>query len=131
MKSRTPWKVKLKRASSPHIEEAPSRWVGGQLGRKMLIPSALEMDAWIRQIPDKETRTVVQMREHFAKKYGADITCPMTSGIFLRIIAENAEEERNEGKTDVTPYWRVVLENGKMPPKIQAVHDREHGHVIA
>lgn len=126
MKSKVPWRVKLERASHPHIEEAPPRWVGGVLGKKMLIPSALEMDTWIRQIPAGQTRTVIQMREHFAKKYGADITCPMTSGIFLRIIAENAEEERAGGRKDVTPYWRVVTDNGRMPPKIQAVFDLYH-----
>lgn len=92
----------------------------------MLIPSAHEMQVWIRQIPENETRTVIEMRNYFAKKHGADITCPLTSGIFLRIIAEGAEEDRAAGKTDVTPYWRVVNDNGKMPPKIQAVWDRTH-----
>lgn len=92
----------------------------------MLIPSAHEMQTWIRQIPDGQTRTVKEMRAYFAKKHGADITCPLTSGIFLRIIAEGAEEDRANGHSDVTPYWRVVADNGKMPPKIQAVWDRTH-----
>jgi hypothetical protein len=126
MKSKTGWQEKLTRASNPHIVEAPERWNNGKSGGKMLIPSAHEMQEWIRQIPDNETRTVVEMRNYFAKKHGADITCPLTSGIFLRIIAEAAEEGRSEGRKDITPYWRVVTDNGKMPPKIQAVWDRTH-----
>ncbi len=126
MKTRISWSEKLKRASDPRLVEAPANWNRGKIGGKMLIPSAHEMQEWIRQVPDGETRTVKEMRSYFAKQYDADITCPLTSGIFLRIIAEGAEEERAAGKTDVTPYWRIVADNGKMPPKIQAVWDRNH-----
>jgi hypothetical protein len=124
MKSKTSWSEKLQRASKPRIVEAPANWNGGKPGGKMLIPSAHEMQEWIRQIPDGKTRTVKEMRNHFARIYGADITCPLTSGIFLRIIAEGAEEDRTAGRSNITPYWRVVGDNGKMPPKIQAVYDR-------
>lgn len=126
MKSKTTWSEKLKRASNPRLVEAPANWNGGKIGGKMLIPSAHEMQEWIQQIPDDQTRSVKEMREYFAKKHGADITCPLTSGIFLRIIAEGAEEDRAAGKKDITPYWRIVADNGQMPPKIQAVWDQTH-----
>lgn len=129
MKSRVPWRVKLERASAPknpHLTEAPPQWFGGKVGGKMVIPSALELDEMIRQIPDGQTVNIKDLRAEYAAKHGADITCPMTSGIFLRIIAENAEEERANGRTDVTPYWKVVADNGKMPPKIQTVYDLHH-----
>jgi len=127
MKSNVPWRVKLERASAPknpHLTEAPEKWVGGQKGKKMVIPSALELDEMIRQIPDGQTKNINDLRAEYAAHHGADITCPLTSGIFLRIIAENAEEERAQGKKDVTPYWRVITDNGQMPPKIQAIYDR-------
>lgn len=131
MKSRVSWKEKLDRASAPknpHIEEAPPMWVGGEIGKTMVIPSAWELEAMIRKIPDGKTGNIKDIRDEYAKSHGADITCPLTSGIFLRIIAEYAEEQRAEGVKDVTPYWRVVTDNGQMPPKVQAVYDLHHGN---
>lgn len=129
MLSNVPWRVKLERASSPknpHLTEAPAQWFGGKLVDKMVIPSALELDEIIRQIPKGQKVNIKDLRADYAASHGADITCPLTSGIFLRIIAENSEEERSQGKKDVTPYWRVVDDKGQMPPKIQAVYDRYH-----
>ncbi|QQG49712.1 MAG: hypothetical protein HZB70_02850 [Candidatus Berkelbacteria bacterium] len=127
MKTRVSWKEKLDRASAPknpHIDEAPPQWVGGKLGMKMVIPSAWELEKMIRQIPEGKTRNIKDIRDAYARTHGADITCPLTSGIFLRIIAEYAEEQRALGEKDITPYWRVVTDNGKMPPKIQTIYSR-------
>lgn len=52
--------------------------------------------------------TIGQLRENLAMLYQADYTCPLTTGIFLRIVAEAVNEE---GRTDV-PYWRVVKNDG-------------------
>ena len=45
------------------------------------------------------------------------VTDPMTTGIFLKIIAEAAEEERPEKIDKVTPYWRVVKPDGSINVK--------------
>ena len=63
-------------------------------------------------------------------------TCPLMTGIFLRIVAEAAEEDRLLGKCDITPYWRIVGEDGKLNAKFpggverQAEHLREEGHAV-
>ena len=44
------------------------------------------------------------------------LICPMTTGILLKIVAFAAEENR-EGK-DVTPYWRVIKDGGKLNDRI-------------
>lgn len=44
-------------------------------------------------------------------------TCPMTTGIFLRIVADAAEEDILNGKTKIAPYWRVIKEDGSINPK--------------
>jgi alkylated DNA nucleotide flippase Atl1 len=43
--------------------------------------------------------------------------CPLTTGIFLRIIAEAAEEFARAGGETVAPYWRVVRDDGAMIEK--------------
>jgi hypothetical protein len=57
------------------------------------------------------------IRDHLARKFQADFTCPLTTGIFLRIVAETAEEDRQNGKEDIAPYWRVVKDDGTLNPK--------------
>jgi alkylated DNA nucleotide flippase Atl1 len=68
--------------------------------------------------------------------HNVDVTCPLVTGIFLRIVAEAAEEERIAGKPDITPYWRVLREEGglnaKFPGGIDAQARRlmEEGHTV-
>ena len=83
----------------------------------MLIPRPLDVDAMIRQVPKGKLITELQIREQLARRRKADVTCPLTTGIFVRIAAEAAEEERRAGKKTVTPYWRVVTHEGRLNPK--------------
>jgi alkylated DNA nucleotide flippase Atl1 len=60
----------------------------------------------------------------------------LTTGIFIRIAAEAAEEDARKGKTRITPYWRVVKDDGSLNPKFpggvkrQAEKLRAEGHRI-
>jgi len=69
----------------------------------MLIPKPLHVDALIQKVERGKLVMVDQIRERLAKDFQANLTCPMTTGIFLRIIAETAEEGLRKGeKTDNT-----------------------------
>jgi hypothetical protein len=127
--SRT-WREKLEKEQLLKIVEDPQ-------GRgKMLIPRPLDVDALMRQVEKGRLVTVDQIRERLAKDCRADLTCPLTTGIFMRIAAEAAEEDLREGKTDITPYWRVVKADGSLNDKFpggvaaQAAHLRKEGHTI-
>jgi len=52
-----------------------------------------------------------------AKKHKATIGCPITTGIFARIAAEAAQEQKQQGKTNITPYWRTLKVGGVINPK--------------
>ena len=41
----------------------------------------------------------------------------MTLGIFLRIISEYMEELRAKGQSNISPYWRVIKDDGKLNNK--------------
>jgi alkylated DNA nucleotide flippase Atl1 len=51
---------------------------------------------------------------------------------FVRIAAEAAEQALREGKKRVTPYWRVVRDDGTLNEKLkrQAGRLREEGYAI-
>lgn len=53
------------------------------------------------------------MREHLARKAGADFTDPITAGIFVSIAAW-ASHQRQQDKT---PYWRTLKAGGELNPK--------------
>ncbi len=59
---------------------------------KMLIPRPLDVDAVMRRVRKGKLVTQSQIRDQLAKASRADCTCPLTTGIFIRIAAEAAEE---------------------------------------
>ncbi|MBS1704972.1 MAG: MGMT family protein [Armatimonadetes bacterium] len=83
-----------------------------------LVPTPLQVDAMIREIPKGEVRTFGALRKELARRSGADISCPLCSGIFWRLTAEAAEEDRLEGVQDITPYWRVVRDDGTLNDRL-------------
>jgi len=102
----------------------------------MLIPRPADVVALVRETRRGKLVTVSQLRERLAQDAGADCTCPMTTGIFVRIVAEAAEEARREGKTRITPYWRIIKDDGGLNEKFpggtraQAARLREEGLAI-
>jgi hypothetical protein len=61
--------------------------------------------------------TINEIREAVAKKHNATIGCPITTGIFAWVAANAAEELKQEGKKDVTPYWRTLKVGGILNQK--------------
>ncbi len=103
---------------------------------KMLVPKPLDVDALIRKIRKGKLVTVTQIRERLAKDFHADLTCPMTTGIFIRIAAETAEEDSSRGIKQITPYWRVLKADGSLNEKFpggtkaHAARLKKEGHRI-
>lgn len=135
-KSKTSWRAKLHKPTLPKLLSVPDG-MAKRLGHgMMLIPTALEVDAMIRKIPRGKVSTLAQIRSRLAHWHNADVTCPLVTGIFLRIVAEAAEEDRQAGRPEITPYWRVVRDDGGLNEKFpggvaaQARKLREEGHDV-
>ena len=136
LRSKTSWRAKLHKQALPKLVPIPDAMVDRLGSGMMLIPTALEIDAMIRKIPRGQISSLSQVRRRLAHWHNADVTCPLVTGIFLRIVAEAAEEGRRAGSQDVTPYWRVVREDGRLNPKFpggvesHAQHLKEEGHKV-
>jgi hypothetical protein len=89
-------------------------------GANMLIATPKIIDDYVRQIPKGKSGSLATMRKDLAIEYGADYTCPVTSGIFLRIVSEAAHEQIEKGTpvSKVTPFWRVVDEKSSLNKKL-------------
>jgi len=135
-KSKTSWRAKLHKPMQPKLVPVPDG-MAKRLGHgMMLIPTALELDAMIRKIPRGQVSTLAQIRRRLARWHNVDVTCPLVTGIFLRIVAEAAEEDRLADRQEITPYWRVVRDDGRLNAKFpggieaQARWLREEGHTV-
>jgi hypothetical protein len=136
MKTRISWREKLERQDHSKIVDVPDRMALRLGSGKMLIPRPLDVDAVIRRVRKGKLTRSVDIRERLALDNSVDVTCPLTTGIFIRIAAEAAEEDRKAGRLPVTPYWRVVREDGTLHEKFpggvnaQARRLKEEGHTI-
>jgi hypothetical protein len=133
------WREKLENPVEglPKVVEVPEKWRKAMGGRRVLVPTPMMADEEVRTVRKGKLITTGQLRQRLAQKLKTDSTCPMTMGIFLRIISETAEEDRRGGRKRVTPYWRVVKDDGSLNPKFaggvesQAAQLRAEGHKIA
>ncbi len=116
LKSRTSWREKLEKSQEPKLVTIPAKM--SRFGKGfMLIPTPLLVDGLLRRVPKGKLITVGRVREKLARDQGAKVTCPLTTGIFLRIVAEAAEEDRAQGAKRIAPYWRIVRDDGGLNPK--------------
>jgi 6-O-methylguanine DNA methyltransferase, DNA binding domain len=114
--SKTPWRDKLERQQEPKIVDIPPRMAHFGKGT-MVIPRPLDVERLIRHVGHGKLVTVFQLREELAKRSRVNVACPLTTGIFVRIAAEAAEEDRRAGLKAIAPYWRVLSSEGGLNPK--------------
>ena len=136
-KKRKTWQEKLADSKDlPKVVEITGkmskRWGTGMV----CIPAPREVDEIMGKVPKGKLITINQIREIVARKHGATIGCPITTGIFVNIAARAAEEAAAEGKRGITPYWRTLKSKGELNEKYpggveaQAAHLEEEGHTI-
>jgi hypothetical protein len=104
------WAEKMKLDAQYKIEKTDKAFADIPKNSRMLVATPKIVEAYIKNIPECTCTTLQQMRKDLASQYNADFTCPITSGIFLRIVAENAFEEYQKGKplTSIAPFWRII-----------------------
>lgn len=97
----------------PIPEGMSARWGTGTL----VILAPMEGDEIMKRVPKGRLITVNEIRSALARKHGATIGCPITTGIFAMIASHVAREELEEVRARVTPYWRTLKSDGEINPK--------------
>ena len=118
MGNKKSWKEKLVESKDlpkvePITEKMSSKWGGGTI----VIPAPKEVDEIMKKVVKGKLITINRIREFLAKKHKATIGCPVTTGIFVLIASRAAEEEREQGKKRITPYWRTLKSKGELNSK--------------
>lgn len=104
------WTDKLNTPGSNGIKPSPRSFSDIVEGQSMLVPTARQVDDFIRTIPEGVHLDVRTLRRELARHHGAEVTCPVTIGYHLRTVAEAANEDiaRGAPMTAITPFWRVL-----------------------
>jgi hypothetical protein len=110
MAQSTHWAERLAASDELDIRPVPEGRRSMTPGKSMLYPSARMVHDAIREIPEGETISPKELRASLADRYGAEYTCPVTTTMMLRIVAEAANEARENDAApgEVPPVWRVL-----------------------
>jgi len=83
----------------------------------LAIPSPREIFSFVQEVPAGKVATIPDLQAAVAKKHGAEMGCPMTTGIFTWITAQASEELEAKRAGSGAPYWRILKSDGSLNPK--------------
>lgn len=118
--TKTPRTRKVPKPKQPKTVRLEYDFAGIPAGSLMFVVTPEIIETFIRDIPGGETRTIAAMRREIARRRKCDDTCPVSSAIFIRQVAERALRELGDGKAiaDVTPFWRLISGADKIAKRL-------------
>ena len=120
------WEEKLSDDRPHTVKVAPKDFADIKAGQKMLLTTARQVDEFVQGIPPKTSLSMKQLRAALAEETGAEIACPVVTGICLRTVAEvvNAQLDAGIKPSKVTPVWRVLPPGTTALKKLEAGSER-------
>ena len=112
------WQEKYEEDKKEQVKRLDFKFADMKEGEIMYISTPQKIAEYINSIPEGENRDILQMRHDLAKKVQADNTCPLTTGIFTRIVAEWSLELISKGKKPIAPFWKVVDPKSSLGKKL-------------
>ena len=111
---------RLNKAKSPKVVILEKDFAGIRAGSSMFVATPKIVDEFINKMPQGRFVTMPELRADLAIEYDCDATCPVSTAIFLRVVAEAALEHLEQGAkiADITPFWRVVAPGDKVSARL-------------
>ena len=110
--SKTPRSARTRLAvqKEPKVVELAKDFGGMAAGQMMYVATPQIVAEFVSDIPSGQTRTMAELRTELGAANDCDGACPLSTAIFLRLVAEAALEDLAEGKStdQVIPFWRAV-----------------------
>jgi len=103
------------------IVKLETDFAGIKAGSMLFVATLEIIEAYMYAIPRGECRTVHRLRNELARKFNCDATCPVSTAIFIRQVADKALLELDDGKAinEVAPFWRLVEPDSKIAKKLE------------
>jgi hypothetical protein len=120
MKKKKTWLEKLDEKKEPLVKRIDINFADMTAGSRMLIATPKIIEDYIKEVGYGKQIDPLTLRKDLAIEHNADTTCPVTTGIFLRIVAEANYEKLLQGKkiAEITPFWRVIKPNSSLAKKL-------------
>jgi hypothetical protein len=114
------WLDKLNENKEPKIKRIEIDFADIPSGSMMFIATPKLIDEYIQEIGVGKRINIKTLRKDLAIAHNADYTCPVTTGIFLRVVAEANYEKLQQGKhvEEITPFWRMIEPNSALAKKL-------------
>jgi hypothetical protein len=120
MPTKKTWTEKLHVKKEPQLIKIHKDFWGYTKGDSMYISTPKIIENYIKQIAKGKSIDTITMRNDLAIENNAVFTCPLTTGIFLRIVAEAAYEQIEQGVPlkNITPFWRIIEPTSALAKKL-------------
>lgn len=88
-------------------------------GASMVVSTPKEVNQLMAEVPLGKLTTSDGLRAMLATRHKTDVTCPLSTGIFINIASKAAVEmlEMGADPSEVTPYWRTLKAGGELNAK--------------
>ncbi|NOX31402.1 MAG: hypothetical protein GXP35_15350 [Actinobacteria bacterium] len=120
------WQQRFDSARPTYTRVNEKRFADLEAGTSVLIPSPQDIEREINGVGSGETIDLSELRVRLANRHGADGSCPVMTGMNLRIVAELSFEALDCGAApdEVTPVWRAVCPTSNLATKLRGGSDR-------
>jgi crotonobetainyl-CoA:carnitine CoA-transferase CaiB-like acyl-CoA transferase len=115
------WAQKLSKPRSAKRVQTVAPFAGIPAGSMLFVGTPDIIADYIRAIGPGETRMIERLRREIARKNDCDAMCPVSTAIFLRMIAEAAWDaiEAGAAVSSVVPFWRVIEPHSTIAKKLR------------
>lgn len=114
---KVPFLQKVLKPHQPEVKTGPDAWNAKYGGHRMVISTPKDIAEEVSLLPKGQVIRISALRERLAVRHEGDYTCPLTTGIFLNLVAHAMEEPTTGAAGYYWPYWRVVRDDGQMMEK--------------
>jgi hypothetical protein len=110
LSEREQWRRRAAKLRNAKRVTLDAPFAGLPKGTVLFIGTPAVLEKYIASIPHGEVRTLQRLRRDIARANKCEAMCPVSTALFLRMIAEVAWDEIGEGRPagEVTPFWRVI-----------------------
>ncbi|MBO3842960.1 MAG: MGMT family protein [Candidatus Brockarchaeota archaeon] len=91
--------------------------MGAEVGDKVVLVNPSEVVEAMKKVPKGRLITIVEICRKIARRHRVKACCSLTTGIFIMIAANAAEEAAKEGRDLNVPYWRTLKSGGFLNEK--------------
>lgn len=108
--------AKKSKVLEPKVKTLKTKFADMVAGERMAIGTPEMIASLVKNVPKGTELSLSDLRSKIAKKLNADVACPVTTSMYLKIAIE-AEVKKKKARFSF-PFWRVVAENSKIFVKL-------------